>query len=692
MINFIFCIHNHQPVGNFDFVVEDAYKNAYLPFLQALSKYPAIKLSLHTSGHLLDWLNENHKEYLDLLWQMIEKGQVEMMGAGYYEPVLAVIPESDRIGQIKLMSDKLNEYFGVRPKGIWLTERVWEPHLPEPLNKAGVEYVVVDDYHFVKAGFKKENLSGYYITEEQGNVLKVFPGSERLRYVMPFEPIEKFIEHLKDIENTLPQTANRLPLAVFADDGEKFGVWPGTHKWVYKEGWLERFFEALTHNLEWIKPVTFSEYLKSNGPSGRVYLPTTSYMEMGEWALPAEASLEYTNLIHDVKKWHDAERIKRFLQGGMWRNFMAKYSEANWMHKRMLMVSKESDKSENPAAINCLYKSQANDAYWHGVFGGLYLPHLRSSVYENLIKAENLVEDVKNQPAIAVREQDFDADTHNEILIKTPKFNVFLRPHSGGGIQELDFKPIAYNLTNVLTRRYEGYHHRVKTQGSEGGGEGTKSIHDTVVSKEQGLEKSLIYDNYERLSLVDRFIKHGATLSVDDLQTGRFEEGGDFVGAVYKHEFRNLPPNASTGGQNYEIILTRTGAAFGKPVRIEKKIYFTDDSMLRIDYQLANLDASPLRTLFCSEWNILLGFGLKARDMGSMEEFELEEDWLGLKFGMKLNPCANLYTYPIDTVSFSESGFERNFQGLCILPCWEINLEPGNACKIELSIDVTSIA
>ncbi|MBI5681556.1 MAG: DUF1925 domain-containing protein [Deltaproteobacteria bacterium] len=341
LTNFIFCIHNHQPVGNFGFVIEDAYKNSYLPFLKILSNYPSIKLSLHISGYLLDYLMENHKEYIELLGTMIERGQVEMLGGGYYEPVLIAIPEGDRIGQIKLMSDKLHESFGVRPRGIWLTERVWEPRLPKSLHKAGVEYVVVDDYHFVKAGLKKENLSGYYLTEEMGYPLKVFPGSERLRYLMPFESPEKFIEHLNELEQKSPLTTHHSPLTVFADDGEKFGAWPDTHKWVYIDRWLERFSEVLTSNLEWIKPITFSEYIAGNNPCGRVYLPTTSYMEMGEWALPAEASFEYTNLVNDIKTWQDGERIKRFLQGGMWRNFMAKYSEANWMHKRMLMVSKQ---------------------------------------------------------------------------------------------------------------------------------------------------------------------------------------------------------------------------------------------------------------------------------------------------------------------------------------------------------------
>ena len=166
MPNFIFCVHNHQPVGNFGHVIEDSYKDAYLPFLKAVEKQPSIKLSFHITGYLLDWLLQNHSPYIDMLHEMVKKGQVEIMGGGYYEPILAVIPPKDRVGQIRMMSDKLEAVFGKRPRGMWLAERIWEPQLPRYLKEAGMEYVVVDDYHFVKAGMKKEELAGYYITED----------------------------------------------------------------------------------------------------------------------------------------------------------------------------------------------------------------------------------------------------------------------------------------------------------------------------------------------------------------------------------------------------------------------------------------------------------------------------------------------------------------------------------------------
>ena len=48
-INFLFGIHNHQPVGNFEHVFEECFQNSYLPFIEILERHPGIKISLHTS-------------------------------------------------------------------------------------------------------------------------------------------------------------------------------------------------------------------------------------------------------------------------------------------------------------------------------------------------------------------------------------------------------------------------------------------------------------------------------------------------------------------------------------------------------------------------------------------------------------------------------------------------------------------
>ena len=171
----LLCIHNHQPVGNFDSVLEEASRKAYMPFLETLRRFPGIKVTLHYSGYLLRWLAENAPEVIRILMEMVSRGQVEILGGGMYEPILALLPERDRQGQLRAMAESVRGCFGRRPEGIWLAERVWEPDLAGSLSSAGARYLPLDDYHFLRAGLSSEELDGVYRRRAAARC-GVFPG------------------------------------------------------------------------------------------------------------------------------------------------------------------------------------------------------------------------------------------------------------------------------------------------------------------------------------------------------------------------------------------------------------------------------------------------------------------------------------------------------------------------------------
>jgi hypothetical protein len=161
-------VHAHQPVGNFSSVLEEAHERCYRPFLHVLHRYPEFRFAAHFSGWLLDWLLEHHPQDMALLKEMVARGQVELFGAGDCEPVLAAIPQRDRIGQINVLTDKLQRRFGARVEGAWLTERVYIPTVVPALADCGMKYVTVDDYHFLCTGKMADELDGFYTTEEDG--------------------------------------------------------------------------------------------------------------------------------------------------------------------------------------------------------------------------------------------------------------------------------------------------------------------------------------------------------------------------------------------------------------------------------------------------------------------------------------------------------------------------------------------
>src|SRR2546421_4294998 len=180
----------HQPCGNFEHVLEKAYVDSYLPFLQHLERHPGVHLGLHYSGPLLTWIEQHRPEYFDRLRKLVESGQVELVGGGFYEPILVSIPPEDQLEQITRLACYLEKHFGPRPTGAWLAERVWEPQLPSVLAEAQVSYTLVDDFHFLAAGFEPFELFGAYQAEDCGKAGRLFSGQKTLRYLVPFGRVD----------------------------------------------------------------------------------------------------------------------------------------------------------------------------------------------------------------------------------------------------------------------------------------------------------------------------------------------------------------------------------------------------------------------------------------------------------------------------------------------------------------------
>ena len=230
-LTLLLAFHNHQPQGNFDHVFAVGYDDCYRPLLDAIGEFPGIKVALHHTGPLLEWLDANRPAYLADLRALVARGQVEILGGGFYEPMLAVLPDEDAEGQLVMMSDFCQERFGARPRGMWLAERVWEPALAERIARAGLTFTLIDDTHFRYAGIS-DDLHGYYVTERAGWPLAIFPIEKELRYAIPFTPIDRTMEVLDGLRR---RGGGKDMVVTYGDDGEKFGMWPHTKEWVWEK-------------------------------------------------------------------------------------------------------------------------------------------------------------------------------------------------------------------------------------------------------------------------------------------------------------------------------------------------------------------------------------------------------------------------------------------------------------------------
>ena len=704
-IRFCLTLHNHQPVGNFDNVFEQAYQDSYLPFLDVFEKYDALKLSLHTSGPLMEWLDERHGEYLDRLAAFVAAGRIEIVGGAFYEPILTMIPSRDRVGQISRYTQWLESRLGADVRGMWVPERVWEQNLTSDIANAGIEYTILDDFHFKNAGLSPNQLNGYYVTENEGKLLRIFPGSEPLRYLIPFADPHETIDFLR-------QAAIHQPGAtlVFGDDGEKFGTWPDTKHHVYDQGWLARFFDLLTENKEWLHTTTLSDAIDNQISLGRIYLPEGSYREMTEWALPVQAQHDLESLRHEFENDGRWEKIQQFVRGGYWRNFKVKYPETNEMYARMMIVSQrlqgaindQVEQSVIDQAQRELYRGQCNCSFWHGAFGGAYLPHLRNAVFNHLIAAENILDQaVRPDPVwIDAATDDFNYDDRPEVKLSNQKLFAFVEPGCGGHLYELDVRSICHNLGATLSRRPEAYHAKVLAGTNQDQGD-CASIHDRVVFKQEGLDQRVQYDQYLRKSMIDHFYEDDVNL--ESIQRAEANELGDFIGTPYEAKLRRNP-------DRIQVQMSREGQAAGYPVKITKGVTLnSDSSTLEIAYMLENLPQdrslhfgvefnfaglpSGADDRFFSQDNNRLGHLGSNLDLHEANEIGLTDEWLGLNLQLTTNQPTSIWTFPIESVSQSEGGFELVHQSVVVHPHWHVKGdEKGRwSVKMELNID-TSLA
>lgn len=439
-------IHFHQPVGNLDAVVARATERCYLPFIETLERSEDVKLTLHYSGCLLEWLETNASIVTDKLNGLVAAGRVELMTGGLYEPVLAALPHADRVGQIEALSARLRADYGTEPTGVWLAERVWEPEVVGALLDAGATYTVLDDTMFHSVGIADAAMTGAFVTEQDGRPLLVYAGDRRLRYLIPYKRVERVLDYVRN------PGARRL--FVYADDGEKFGEWPDTYERVYANGWLESFFKELGNARSDVRLVTLGEHAAGATPVGRVYLPSASYDEMMKWALPNDARLTLGRVRRKLEQ-DDTEGALAFTRGAPWRAFLAKYPEVNHLQKRMLLASDAVHRAGDLAeALRELYRAQCNCAYWHGAFGGVYLGFMRSALWHHLLRAEAL----SRSEGMVANAIDFDADGREEILLSGPATATLIAPHRGGRLLELDDYRLGANVLAVMARHKEAYH------------------------------------------------------------------------------------------------------------------------------------------------------------------------------------------------------------------------------------------
>ena len=72
-------------------------------------------------------------------------------------------------------------------------------------------------------------------------------------------------------------------------------------------------------------------------------------------------------------------------------------------------------------------------------------------------------------------------------------------------------------------------------------------------------------------------------------------------------------------------------------------------------------------------------------------KLQVVDEWQRLRITLSARPCACWWVVPIYTVSQSESGFERVYQGSDILAVWKIERETGRKVTRALRLEINGL-
>jgi 4-alpha-glucanotransferase len=676
-VRLVLALHFHQPVGNFDSVFEDATRLCYRPIVEHFERHPGVPAAFHLSGCLLEWLESHDRPFLDRIVRLVSSGRIEPMGGGFYEPILPALPREDALDQIARLREYWKSRTGIDPRGAWIAERVWEPGLASLLAEAGVDYTILDDQHLRFAGLLDDRFSGLFVTERAGKPVAFFPSDFKLRYLIPFRPIEAVRDHFRALEE-----GGREWVLTYGDDAEKFGFWPGTHRWVFEEGWLERFLALLEEEKGPVAAASPGRYFAERPPARKVYVPNASYTEMLEWALPAASVAEYGSIRQAALGQRCApESVRAFVRGSLWDMFLSRYPEADQLHKHVLWTSRRARalpaaSADAGAAVTAALRAECNCSYWHGLFGGLYFPHLRQGAYRSVLEADGILARDQGNGRVGVERIDLDGDLQDEVILRTATTQAFLRPADGLTLVELDHLPSRFNVTNIVSRWEESYHRAADQTHAHAADEALTSPHERSVAIRGEDLRDQVFDVHPLRSLRD-FVSSGPPTIETLSRTGDLES---LRGPVlsWRTDETGVIGRARLGPITYQKRVS-LDAAGGLTARWDLETQ-GEESAAPGAWFATILCLSLLTPKAPDRAMVIEAAGGRAT-RGAPGDPTVEENaarltLLDRAFGFALDLVPDrpvrLVTAPIRTLQRSEDRYESTYQGTLVALCWPL--------------------
>jgi hypothetical protein len=658
-MTFLWAVHFHQPVGNFPAVFSDYSRQVIAPFLDLLGEHPPVRVTLHFSGPLLDYFDQEVPAISVRIRELVGRGQVELLGGGYYEPVPTAIPREDVHGQMAKMRARLKDFGQETTDGFWLPESIWEPHLPEIMAGTGLTHTWLEDTLFHAAGYAGAKLGRPYRIEHLNNSLAALPYDHALSAQLLFQNVDETFLQFKRMAKWSEARG-----VILAQNGDQFLPEGSASAPLLPLVWLKQWIERLEKEKEWLETLTSGAYLRAQSRIPVAALPSGAEREVEMHALPTDAQLQFQQARRDLHQRHDSARFFHHLRGGAWGGFLTKYPEMDFRHKRMLRLRRRLDSlpegADREKARKLLWEAQCHTAYWHGERGGCYANYLRDAIDQRLIEVDRMI-------GGPVLEED-----GGDYWLRGPTFGLRVRPGYGGACANFDFYPACYNLVNTLTRRREAYHERLGKH---------------PLPPEDWHLRHLFQEHFVRPKTVP-----------GEFLEGTYVEHGDFVDQPY--EVRE----AQAGEGGIRLVLEREGGLYfeGKrrPLVCRKTYTLANDGRLTVDYNIRNTANLPVDVLFVVEANYSCladeapdrfiecegqrrpcgaAFETKPREALRMVDQTRDLDWR-----WEIRPAAQIWHHPVYTVGMDPHQARKDYQGSALLLVWPLHLTPTDCAVFQL--------
>ncbi|MGP1491119.1 MAG: alpha-amylase/4-alpha-glucanotransferase domain-containing protein [Treponema sp.] len=390
-----------------------ALYKAFFSGIQAEEKLP---LTVFAAGSFLEWQKGKRQVYTMLLNELLARKQIELLGGGYYQPYFPLLPSSDVIGQIELMTAAIRTHFEKRPRGLFLTASAWDPWLITPFTRCGMEYCLLDYRLFPKK--TPQSIPEYPFTpasvEDKGKTMTIFP-------YIPDDP---------DFLNRTPQEFyDAVAAAAGANHDRLYLLFlpiktyvKGLEKNKNGSSWFSSFIQLCSQPHSSVHLTHTAELLKHRQPHPPVYIAPDAVLcdQQTGYSIKNTLAVQPT----------------------------AFQMYAKMMYVNMLANSMKGDKARKKYALQEFWKAQDAELLALEPCLSAYKHELHRIAYRKLLVAEKQT----RLPGIftdGLTRCDIDLDGFREVLSQRAGINMYVH-HCGGKIFECDVFSAYKNYSDIL--------------------------------------------------------------------------------------------------------------------------------------------------------------------------------------------------------------------------------------------------